>query len=46
MNFEDESVSFIKTLFFLIIKNKSVVTKSKFLIVFRIRVLSIAHFDD
>ena len=46
MNFENENVSFIKVLFFSIMKNKSIVTMSKFLIAFRIRILSIAHFND
>ena len=46
MSFENENVSSMKTLFFSIMKSKSAVTISKFLIAFRIRVLSIVHFDD
>ena len=46
MNFEDEDVSFVKVLFFSIMKNKSIVTTLNFLIVFRMRVLFTIHFDD
>ena len=46
MSFENENVLLIKVLFFSIMKSKSIVTISKFLIIFRIRVLLIVHFDD
>ena len=46
MNFENENVLFVKTLFFSIMKNKSIMTMSKFLIVFLMRVLSTIHSND
>ena len=46
MYFMSENVSFVKTLFFSIMKNKSIVTISNFLIVFRIRVLFTTYFDN
>ena len=46
MNFENESVLFVKVLFFSIMKSKSIVTMSKFLIAFLMRVLFIAHSND
>ena len=46
MNFKNENVLSMKVLFFSIMKSKSIVTISKFLIVFRIRILLIVHFND
>ena len=46
ISFENENVLSMKILFFSIMKDKSIVTISKFLIVFRIRILLIVHFDD
>ena len=46
MNFENENVSFVKVLFFSIMKNKSIITISKFLIVFLMRVLFTIYSND
>ena len=46
MNFENENVSFVKTLFFSVMKDKSIVTMLKFLIVFLMRVLFTIYSND